>query len=579
MARVAVLVLLALVATAFAARVTIDNFQSATPTDGSALVYDPLNTSPVAQSASTTDSNVLGGARDIFITSTGASKMDAHDEECSIVTPGRQTANANANVFGNVLQLSNPRSQCYAAVFSRYDGTAAPTGGCDYYTTGCIPNGNLASSVDLSAATNFVVRAGSDLVTYFAVWLYSGNTGAPAPAETCGILQQIQAGTSQTGQEYTIAMSRFKAAPSAADLSGSGSFGTGDFPQNCNLGAIRAMELQLIGGLNWDQVAFFVGYDVPDLISISGRAFDDCNCQGSTGSPKNGVVVSLYSGSSATGTPRSTATTSGTGDYSFGNLPAGTYTVAVTGNTCSNSVATRTVTGSSSGINFFYSVQSGVLVCPTTANVNCGGATDTGATGAATVTAGCGSSGAVTSSDVVVNNGCANGILTIITRTFSASGVASCSQTINVRDTGAAPSLSNIPADRSIDCNAATDTGSLGIPTATGVCTPATVSVTDTGDSSGTCNVDTCSRSSSFTRTFTPVDQCGNRGQSASQIISRSCSQACPTCPVCPTGTSPAPRPVVGPLNCKFICDDADSSAVAVAASFLLACLLALLAL
>jgi hypothetical protein len=38
-----------------------------------------------------------------------------------------------------------------------------------------------------------------------------------------------------------------------------------------------------------------------------------------------------------------------------------------------------------------------------------------------------------------------------------------------------------------------------------------------------------------------------------------------------------APRPPVGPLNCKFICDDADSSASAVVSS-LVALLLVVLA-
>jgi len=469
--RVVAVLLLALVATTFAARSTIDAFTTNTPADGSALVYDPLNPAPVAQSATTIDPNVYGGARDIFITSTGASKMDAHDEQCTVVTPGKQTSNANANVADDVLQLSNPRSECYAAVFSRYDGTAAPVGGCDYYTSGCIPNSNLANSLDLSAATSFVVTAGSDLDTYFAVWLYSGNTASPAPTETCGVLQKIPSGTSQQGQTFTIPMSSFKVAPTAQSLSESGAFGAGDFPQNCNLGALRAIDLQLIGGLNWDQVAFFVGYDIPDLVSISGRAFDDCNCQGSTASPKSGVTVSLFSGSSTSGSPRSTTTTSSTGDFAFTGLPAGTYTVAVGGNVCGNSASSRTVQGGSTSVNFFYSVTSGALVCPTDTSVNCGQSTDVTNTGRASVTAGCGTAGTITSSDSTSDNGCANGILTVIRRTFSSSGTASCTQTINVRDTGAVPSLSGVPSDRTIDCNSATDTATLGIPSPP-VCAP-----------------------------------------------------------------------------------------------------------
>lgn len=584
---------LLLVASVFAARINIDTFGTSSPT----LIYDPKG-KVQPQSATTDDTNVLSGSRDIYVTAPGGgSQGQAVTTDCEVPALGSPNPTVAARTASSVTPagffLSNPTAACSASGYARYDGSNRPAGGCDYYSANCIPAPNF--SINFSSATNFIVKAGADLDnTYFAIWLYSGSQAQ----NFCGALRKINPNTngpSVFGSEFSIPFNEFKTPttpPAASGLLAS------DFAQqNCDLSAITAVEAQMVGGLNWDQTLYYLGYEVPDLITISGAAFDDCNCAGSTSTAKFGVTVQLFAGSSCTGNALQTTSTASNGAYSFSSVSPGTYTVCASASSstiCSNSASsqTRTVSTSTAGINFFYAVQSGVLTCPPNRDVVCGAdtsvATGCGGSGcgAATITSGCGGTAAVTQNpDQTQSITCSapGAIIQTITRSWSAGG-QTCSQTINIRDNNVVPVLGNVPANVVIDCNAADPTD---LPTVSGSCSNPRVTVVSNGGTNGQCDVNTCSRSTVSSRTFTPVDSCGNTGVSQTQTITRNCQQSCPTCPTCPppvtvpvtVPVTQAPRPPVGPLNCKFICDDADSSAVASVVSLAVIVILAVFAL
>ena len=580
-----------LVACALAARVNIDTFTNTeTPGGGQSLVYDPKSTAgKQPQSASTDDSSVLSGSRDAYVTAPGGGPTgQAVTTDCRTPALGTSNPTVSAEKATSVTPagffLSNPTAACSASGYVRYDGTNRPTGGCDYYAAGCVPAPNF--SINFSAATNFIVKAGADLDnTYFAIWLYSGSNAG----NYCGAVRKINPNTngpSVFGTEFSIPFTEFKTPISPPAASGLSSI---DFVQNCDLSAITAVEAQLVGGLNWDQTLYYLGYEVPDLITISGAAFDDCNCAGSTSSVKNGVTVQLFAGSSCSGTALQTTTTSTNGGYSFSSVSPGTYSVCATSpsSICSNSASSRTqnFVTSTTNINFFYAVQSGVLTCPPNREVQCGADTSVGVMGSPSITSGCGTSATpVQNPDQTSPSTCTapGAVIQTITRSWTAGG-QTCSQTISIRDNNIVPVLSNVPANVVIDCQAADPTD---LPSVTGSCSSPRVTVQVGGNGNGQCDINTCTRGTVSTRTFTPVDACGNTGVSATQTITRNCATTCPTV-VCPPPTTipvtvpvtQAPKPVVGPLNCKFICDDADSSAVAAMVSVALLVVLAFFAL
>jgi len=582
--------LLALVACALAATQVVDSFNSNTPIDASSLTYDPKSIPRSPQSSSTADVNVLGGTRSIYITSAGGFNNAVVTTQCKPLTgtsgsiAGNPTASAEV---GQGLSLSNPIVACNGGVFARYDGTTGPlVPGCDYYDQTCVPSGKL--NLNLASATSFSVTAGADLdKTFFAVFLYSSDNN------WCGNFQKIDPQTSGTPRVYSLAISDFltpKNPPTVNDASGSGDSGlrSDDFPQSCSLSNIVAIEVQLVGGTNWDQVLTLISFATPDLITLSGNAFDDCGCVGSTASPRNGVQVQLFSGSSCnSGNAVATTTTTSNGGYVFSNVAPGTYTVCATvlgASLCSSSSAgiTRTFSTSTSGLNFFYAGTPSAPICPADRNILCTASTSSSSTGQPTFSAGCGGSSAFTESDVSTPSACSpGGVVNTIRRTFTTSS-GSCTQTITISDDRVTPVLSNIPQSRTIGCS---DPDVTDVPTVSGsTCNTVTVNTVVSGNTQGQCDINTCTRGTSYTRTFTPVDSCGNTGISATQTITRDCQTTCPTCPTCPTFNpvpvpTSAPKPVVGPLNCKFICDDADSSAVATMVSLLVVVVLAVFAL
>ncbi len=150
-----------------------------------------------------------------------------------------------------------------------------------------------------------------------------------------------------------------------------------------------------------------------------------------------------------------------------------------------------------------------VITCPASATLQCPADTSAAAMGTATATDNCGSV-TVSSSDATVP-GC--GATQSITRTWSANDAcghtSTCGQTLNIVDT-TPPTLSGVPANVSVECNAVPAPAS---PTAADSCDP---SVDVTYDQ---IRVDgTCPAAYTLSRTWTATDDCGNLA-SASQTV------------------------------------------------------------
>jgi hypothetical protein len=342
-----------------------------------------------------------------------------------------------------------------------------------------------------------------------------------------------------------------------------------DFQGSADFSNVGAISFKFPGQINRDaEVSGWV--IITPNGGISGIVFGDCNCDNIQNNGDQGIQSVSVTATGPSGS--STTTTASDGSYSFAGLEAGTYTVSISGQTActagSGTSQTVVVNGNNPTANFNVQIGGSQLDCPVNVDTTCGDIS-IGTTGNAEVVSSCsgGASGTVTFSDSTAAVTCTGpgAQISTITRTFSSSGLASCTQQIRVFDRSVAPTL-NIPADFTTNdesvCAAGAPSSTTGTATASGPCTVATVSSTDStvNDCSADCNFEV-----TIVRTWTAVDACGNTAESRNQRISCSGNGDCPVCPICPnpvTVPTVSNVPVNPPTrNCRFICDDDDSSA------------------
>jgi len=490
--------------------------------------------------------SIYGGVREVKLTGSAAG--------CTVETRVSQGA----------YSFSSGADECPGTGFYRLDGTGTCASGVG--SPGAYSNDfDLASKggKSLNALGDaFEITMGSDLPTVATIKVFGSSAGQVAQVS---VNIAGNTGDKTSAINYVIQFSEF----------------TGDQSVFANTGAIEFS----FGEKNRDSFVFF--FDVIPLAStsVSARVFQDCGCNGfdGTDSLRSGQAVTLtVGGTGATCTGTQTLNTDANGAVTFGNLPSGcSFTVSTTGLTlCSATPSSQTVTGGT--VNFAIQGTNSNLQIPADKVVICGGCTDATATcaGIASSTGGsCGTAGtgSPTFSDQTTTATCTpGGTIRTIRRTWSLTGVPSQTQTITVTDPRQAPSFANFPSDTSISCNQALPSSS-GV-TATGSCGPATVTSADTTGVSA-CNAQTCTSTTVVTRTFTATDGCGNTATRSQTITRTGCSPACATPPPTPNSPPPPPADLPTNANCRFICDDDDSSAASIAVSVLLVALLAVVAL
>jgi hypothetical protein len=518
----------------------------------------------------------------ILVSGTGGAAVTSSNAVCS----------TNNSIFGNTreLQLSANPDNCILTegVFSRTsDGGQGQlaldsTNGCDYTATyrldGSANCGTTTYTTSFNLATaagkslnalgdSFEVTFGSDGGSVPTVYVTINVYGSSA-AEVATVKFPIQKSTNtiQLANNYIIPFSSF---------SGSNSVFS-------NTGAIELIS----GGADTNSLMLFFDVIQSPSTSVSATVFVDCGCNGfqagSGDSLQSGVAVALaVSGSGCTASSQS-QTTSSAGTVSFTNLPAGcTYTLSVAGqNLCSTSSSSQNVAAGGSA-SFAIQGAGGVFTIPSDKTVTCGADTSPTVAGTGVATGGsgtCGTTGTPTSSDVVTPQTCTapGGTLSIIKRTWSLAGQASQTQTITVVDSRQI-TLTGVPSSTTLACNAP-------IPTAqvTGVACTAVTVVPTTSNNAGTCDTTTCTSSNTAVVTYTGTDVCKNTVTRTVTYTRPACTTTCPPPPPPPNTPNPPPPPPATQLptnaNCRFICDDDDSSAVTLIASIAVAFVLALAA-
>jgi hypothetical protein len=175
-----------------------------------------------------------------------------------------------------------------------------------------------------------------------------------------------------------------------------------------------------------------------------------------------------------------------------------------------------------------------VVTCPPNRTLECPADTSTNATGSATASDTC-SQVAISYTDAVSNN-CSG--TKVIARTWMASdacgNVATCVQTITVRDT-IKPTLT-CPPDLTLECPADTGTNATGIAVASDTCSAVTITYSDSVSNS-------CSGTSLILRTWTAADECNNSISCVQKITVRDTTKPTISCPLdlvldCPADTS-----------------------------------------
>jgi len=175
-----------------------------------------------------------------------------------------------------------------------------------------------------------------------------------------------------------------------------------------------------------------------------------------------------------------------------------------------------------------------VVICPPNRTLECPADVSTNANGTATATDSC-SQVAISYTDAVSNN-CSG--TKVIARTWMASdacgNVASCVQTITVRDT-TKPTLT-CPPDLTLECPADTGTNATGVASATDTCSQVTVTYSDSVSNS-------CSGTSLILRTWTAADECNNSISCVQKITVRDTTKPTISCPPdlvldCPADTT-----------------------------------------
>jgi hypothetical protein len=162
------------------------------------------------------------------------------------------------------------------------------------------------------------------------------------------------------------------------------------------------------------------------------------------------------------------------------------------------------------------------ITTPPNLTLECGAATTTNATGAATALDGCGPV-TVSFSDSISNNcGSAMMIVRTWTATDQCSNWVSALQTITVRDT--TPPALRLPASLVLQCPGDTRTNVTGAATATDACGSVTISYSDVVSNG-------CGLTRTVLRRWTATDQCGNATNGVQTIAVVDTTKPAITCP------------------------------------------------
>jgi hypothetical protein len=520
--------------------------QGELPTPASPLIQLPrtsATTATAANSVCTTDNAIYGKVREISV--------EGITNECSIT--GQVFARTSAPDNGQGRFSIGSDNGCGYTARYRLDGSAS-----------ACPSSTFTQSFSLQTASgrslnamgdHFEITMGTDGGSVNNVDVTIDVFGSSA-AERASITFTIEKNSNSldTARNYLIPFSAF-----------TGTAGVFNAP-----GAIEVR----FGGPDIDALMFFFDVVKAPVTSVSATVFVDCGCngfqQGTGDSLQSNQQVTLTIGGTGCTAATQVQSTNANGAVSFTNLPSGcTYTLSTAGlNLCTNTPSSQTV-GAGGSAQFAIQGAQGGLTIPADRTVNCGADTSPAATGTASSGAGqCGAgSGTPTFTDAVAAQTCSapGGTLSVIRRTWSLSGVASQTQTITVVDTRAI-ALSGVPTGSTLACNAAVPTAQV-----TGTaCTAVTVTNTQS-NAAGVCDTTTCTQTGSVTVTYTGRDVCGNTASRSVTYQRTGCAAACPPPVVAPpppnTPTPPPPTQLPTNANCRFICDDDDSSAVSVVAS------------
>ncbi len=147
-----------------------------------------------------------------------------------------------------------------------------------------------------------------------------------------------------------------------------------------------------------------------------------------------------------------------------------------------------------------------ITTCPANVTIECTESTAPANTGIASATDNCDPAPAVTSSDVTVAGACPQEYT--ITRTWLATDAcgnsSTCAQVITVDDS-TPPTITECPADITIECTDSTDPTNTGVASATDNCDPAPVVTSSDVTTAGA-----CPQEYTITRTWLATDACGN---------------------------------------------------------------------
>jgi hypothetical protein len=565
MARLSVLVVaLLLVASAFAQSnfFVLDRFDVGQSTISLNSAGTVSNYNCAAGGASTAGLN--GGIRKLQITAPTGTNV-GNSVQLGVFIPTGQTTAPNGVQSGNN-NLQSPTFQ----ILYRIDGNAALcSSGTNTASNNPISKAVNNLNVNLSAigATGFVFQALGDVTpNQVTVTFYTPSGSQMAQSNPITV--------QETGQTPMFTTYTLNFSDNTKWTSGSTFTGT-----------LGALEISWPEPANLQFAINLVELIVNPTTNVGATVFVDCGCngfvQGSGDSLQSGVTVTLTIGGTCAAATQS-QTTSSSGTVNFAGIPGGcTYTLSVSGlSLCATTPSSQAVLAGQS-VNFAIQGTSGALVIPADRTVNCGSDTSTASTGIATGGSGnCGGSGTPTFVDSVTPQTCTapGGTVSVIKRTWSLSGVPSQTQTITVVDTKTAPTLVGVPAGSTLTCN-------QPVPTATVTGTSCTaVTVTSSQNTvAGTCNPSTCTNTGSVVVTYTGTDQCGNTATRSVTYTQTGCAVTCPpppppSVPPPPTPAPPPPTQLPTNANCRFICDDDDSSAMHLMVSLVALVLAALVA-
>eukprot|EP01095_Lingulamoeba_sp_RSL-Kostka_P001183 TRINITY_DN1166_c1_g1_i1.p1 TRINITY_DN1166_c1_g1~~TRINITY_DN1166_c1_g1_i1.p1 ORF type:complete len:542 (-),score=260.93 TRINITY_DN1166_c1_g1_i1:78-1703(-) len=454
--------------------------QNLDPLDGVSVKIEVPGTSSETVSDSTSQSNIIGGERDMILIGTGIGN----------------SANCESETFvENGSWFANNGQTCSAEAVLQYDGADGS------------PNLAMGLGLNLNnVGSAFEIKIQSDLESAFTIEVYSSQS------RVSRVIQTIQSSNSLV--TYVFPFGEFS--------------GTADFSE------IGAIQLRIEARINVDVIVTLF-----DLIAneASGRVFSDCNCNGFQDNGDNGVegvtVTASPESNCPSGTESLTTLTNVNGDYEFVSLGECSYSISISqsNDPCSTNARVVDVTTSPENINFGLRLAGSITV-PEDRTITCLENTDTDSLGMATCSNSlCGEGqggGSITVEDNIIAGNCDAEFT--IARTFvcvdqGESGV----QQIVVTDNGEAPVIT-IPSDIAIGCDDSTLPTSTGRATAIDSCSAVDVTFEDVVNF--TCDRDNCAQAGTITRTWTATDNCGFTSTGVQTISSPGCDSPIIDCPV-----------------------------------------------